>query len=928
MSLSLLIGITLLVAVFVCHPMFENGANDQILSTTFSNYAETYDTYPATITRTGAYEFEGDYSSAEPVYDNMAFFEQDWLDNLRVDPVAIQEYVQLSIGGKCYTSLGTSDFAATPTYMKDLDEHVVYLEGVPAQDVKPEVRDDGITYYPCTINIATMDKYGLVVGETFEYQYVEDDNEELLSCVVVGIFDVKDSTDPYWQKGFGDMKKWIYMSEDVFNEVGNRYHSETILYSTCVMLDYTGFNRENALNHLEYLKALKAAISSIETPLISILSDYKNQITTTRIILYVLELPMVVMLLLFIYMVTSQMIGSEASEIAVLRSRGVKRGQTLKLYFLQALMLCIFGIVLGFVVGYGMCKAAASTDSFLTFTLKDVSMYRVTWRMLPYAGIAAVVAIIFMTLPVIKYSKQTIVTAKSRNTYSGKMSLWEKTFIDVILLGVSIYLLYNYTKQSDALRNTVLNDGALDPVIFLDASLFIIASGLVLIRLMRYLIMLVDKIGKKKWKPAVYASFLQIRRTYGKMSFIAVFLVMTVSNGIFNANMARTIGSNTEERIRYDVGCDVQLSSEWTIHKYAYPDGGFYWYYDEPEYSLFEQLVEDGVCESITRVIQDDGVSITSGSNVASNATMLAINTKEFGETARLKDGLTEEHWFKALNALAAEPNGAIVTTNFANFAGIDVGSTVTLTRSMPDGDSNYVVKVVAIIDAFPGYDKYDYNTELDGTVSESERYLIVTNFASEVNAYTLTPYRIWMRLAPGHNEDEIRQFTRDNNLSISYFVSADEKIEDNNNSAVIQITNGMFTMSFAISIIVCFVGFLLYWIMSIKQRELLFGIYRAMGMGRAEISGMLMNEQIFGSFLPIIVGSGVGMAATFFFVKLIALVYLPENHSIPVTAAFLPGDMIRLGVIMAVMLIICFIIIRRILGKMKVAQALKLGED
>ena len=74
----------------------------------------------------------------------------------------------------------------------------------------------------------------------------------------------------------------------------------------------------------------------------------------------------------------------------------------------------------------------------------------------------------------------------------------------------------------------------MDPLIFLDSVLFIVAMGLVVLRLLHYLVQLVYHIGRKKWRPAVYASFLQITRNFRKQGFISVFLILTVAMGLFN----------------------------------------------------------------------------------------------------------------------------------------------------------------------------------------------------------------------------------------------------------------------------------------------------------------------------------------------------------------------------------------------------------
>ena len=146
--------------------------------------------------------------------------------------------------------------------------------------------------------------------------------------------------------------------------------------------------------------------------------------------------------------------------------------------------------------------------------------------------------------------------------------------------------------------------------------------------------------------------------------------------------------------------------------------------------------------------------------------------------------------------------------------------------------------------------------------------------------------------------------------------------------SSLVLITNGLFSLSFLVAVILCTIGFLIYWITSIKQRELLFGIYRAMGMSMKEINKMLINEQVFSSVLASLAGYGVGAAATVLFVKLVAVVYLPEAHNIAISITINPFDIMKLTIVVVAMFIICFIVLRTILKKMNITQALKLGED
>jgi putative ABC transport system permease protein len=134
--------------------------------------------------------------------------------------------------------------------------------------------------------------------------------------------------------------------------------------------------------------------------------------------------------------------------------------------------------------------------------------------------------------------------------------------------------------------------------------------------------------------------------------------------------------------------------------------------------------------------------------------------------------------------------------------------------------------------------------------------------------------------------------------------------------------------MSFIVILILCGVGYLIYWILSIRSRELLFGIFRAMGMSRGEILRMLVNEQIFSSLLSIGCGAGIGILASRMFVPMIQIAYSAANQVLPLELITKSSDMVRLFGMIGVVLILCLVILARQVFRMKIAQALKLGED
>lgn len=945
LNLCLLMGVALFIALFVCHPMFEKGAGNQILDRLFTDHATQQNEFPAQMSREGTYAV-ADYPDSQSVLDKLSGYEKKWTEYVDINKVSSQLLITLS-GGRADTEFGGPNNYFTIGYLPGLSE---YADVVKSQS-------DTATF-ECSISEKTMDHYGLVAGEKIYLHVPDGSGKKEISFVISQICREKDINDPYWAKTLSDMGDVIFVSQDVFDEMMQYYSEDNISYSDFLMLDYRQINTENASLYDGYMEQFKDADKLYNDNIRDTLERFFTQQKTIKRMLWALELPCLVLLILFIRMISAQILSLEENDILVLRSRGATKLQVFILYLQQSGIIAFAGCVLGIVLGYIMCRAAASTDGFLRFTAKDIGTYRFVWQMLVYAVAAAVIMVLFITVPVWKKSKDAI-SERSRERISKKKPLWEKCFIDVILLALSAYLLYNYNKQKSTLAISVLENRSIDPVMILDNSLFIFAAALLCVRLTGLIILLVDRLFKKHFSPAMYASFLQLKRTRYNQGFLAVFLIMTVAGGIFDANMARTMNSNMEKRIVYNVGCDAIYNEDFRLRIQKNKDGSVNWMYDEPDFGKYESLKNEGICDGVTRVLEDERVDISAGSGLVSDAYLMAINTKEFGETAKLQsyqnDDINDAHWFNYLNELAKEPDGVIISSNLAKALGLKVGDSLNYSRYVPeavDDDQIYAsenAKVCAIVKGFPGYERYTYETDAEGNVTEQEKYLIVANYATVVEKFGMTPYSVWMNLSKGKTVDDIVGYLGGENSENSdstadnltdtqsekvqseiyrNITSAQQLIDENKNSATVQITNGMFTLSFILSLIVCSVGFLLYWVMTLKQRELQFGIYRAMGMRMREVKAMLLNEQIFLSFLPLLAGAGIGITATAMFVRLISIIYLPQKHNIGVNVYIYPSDMLELTGVLFVAVAVCYVVISRLLKSMKIAQALRLGED
>ncbi|MBR0145811.1 MAG: ABC transporter permease [Eubacterium sp.] len=927
--IALMIGVICMIAAFGVILMLRKGSLDRVIQSEFVSANATTGEYPAALNRSGTYLPEAGVPAAEGVVAEMGSYESTWDTYLNIPVISSQRLAWFKGRRVEFSYRGIDGYLDVGFYEGGYENgHFKLLDGVNLS----EAGDMEAGHYPCLISRYDMDVDHMVVGETLTMHELGGAGNPDIVFHVVGIVEEDGYEDYFWHKGLKQNGLMMYVSPEVFSRIVEEHGVEKILYDTTRFYDYRKLTVENADAVEDYLAQFSEKDELLTENLSPSLVQARQKGTSVKAALYAISVPLLLLVVLFIGMISVRIVSSERTEIAMLHSRGMKRSRILLIYLIQSLLIAGAAFAPGLLLGYGAGKLTASVTGFLTFSKEPVRGYGMDSGMILMSAAAALLSVLIMLLPVVPQSKSTVVETKKQKIRSGS-PLWEKFFVDIVLLGISVYLLYDYSKQLDSLKMSVLSGEGIDPMIFLDSTLFLISCGILILRLMSYLVRLIFRIGRKRFKPATYASLLQIIRTRRGAGVISVFLVLTIAMSIFNANMARTVSANQEARIRYNTGTDVTVTENWQIRVLS-QDTPQQWTYREPDYSPYESLVKEGLADSVTRVICDNKTEIRIGRTGQEIGTLMAVNTKEFGETAKLDERLTEEHWFNYLNALSQTTNGVLISRNLADKYELSVGDTLTYSRFSPL-DASYVYAssagtVTGIVDAFPGYNTVTYETNEQGQLTERENFLIVANYANTIVAFEKTPYSVWIRTS--HTGEEIRtaleQKLEAGGRTLKSVVSTKEQISEMQATSMIKITNGLFTLDFLVALLLCVIGYLIHWITSIRDRGLLFGIYRAMGISMREVNRMLTLEQLFLSLGPVLAGVGAGSLATLLFSKLFAVVYLPEKHAVPLSTFVSGTDLLRLAVIIGASIIICFIIIRQIIRRMKITDALKMGDD
>ncbi|MBO4678464.1 MAG: ABC transporter permease [Lachnospiraceae bacterium] len=918
MNVCLLLGCILLTATVVSFPLYRNAAYDRMINDEFENYISSEGKWPTLISATVVSRKDNTGSTLK----KMDEFAEGFFDRLGVtETYTFQELSLASTPMSSDTGRGDAKALAIKlASIGDMTDHIKILAGESYSETGKT--DDGAL--EVLISQSCMVDKGLLVNEYFTFDDIKGPDNKPLRVYVKGVYDSEDETNYFWQIKPEKLNDTILAREDVFRStfMGDAVGKYTITSYIVPMFDYATIKSgdiDKLYEDTVYYTKESAFKSVLKEPdYLKIIEDYNKKLSRISATLIILQVPVLAMLAAFLFMISGQMYEMEKSEISVIKSRGSSSGQIIRLYFYQGLVLTLAGAVVGMPLGALFAKVLGSTRNFLEFDFSQSLNVAYTKESLVYALVAIGVCLLSISIPSFKHSKVTIVNLKQSNALRKK-SWWEKLFIDILLLGVSLYGFYSFNKNMKDLSGAVMSGESLDPLLYISSSLFIVGAGMFFLRIQPYIVSLIYKLGKKWWGPASHVSFMENIKNGRKQQLIMLFLIMTISLGMYHATVARTILDNAIENTEYLDATDVIIKEVWTEITDRY--GSYTGDYIVPDYSKYNSLT---AAKSYTRVLNDEGGRV-GGKSDTIYTQILGINTKEFGEQTMVSREFLKKHYYEYLNDLAVVEDGVLLSSNYNTKLGYNVGDTITYSNSKNKPVNG---KIVGFFDYFPGFAPVKNGLNPDGTAYSKENYLIVANYDYISNKWGTFPYEVWIQLKDDATALDVYNWVEENKLNVKKYENRELDLQATMGDPLLQGTNGVLTMGFVVTIVLCAVGYLIYWVMSIRERELIFGVLRATGFHKGEIFHMLLNEQVFSGVFSILAGIGIGKLTSKLFVPILQQAYSSENQALPMRLITVASDMYRLyGVIAAVMIIVLLVLVF-ILFRMNVTKALKLGEE
>ena len=929
--LALLAGSVLSVGLLASIPIYTDGVLQRLLTRDLERYQERTGRYPGTTAAIyNFYRLVEQPAAKAPFHDAL---ENEILTRLVPAlgvPVAAQmkritlDYLYDVRPQPEESRVETVKKFSRVEALQRLSDHITLLHG---RMYNPEPVG-GV--YEAIVTSEAMQDLQLILGRTYLLHDLLAEQPRL-TVKVVGVFAKSDARDLYWFQRFTTLSESFLIDYDTF--LRDFLHSPTRNLTNGAWyfaLDYHRITIDNVPNLLrrydEYRRASAQRRVELDFGIAKLLQEYNRRAAVLKITLSFLHVPIVLVLAFFMYMVSQLIVEGDLAEIAVLESRGAAGSQLFTVYLLQSLLLAAAALALGPPLALLIVRFLGAANGFLEFVGRTSLSTDISLRAYWFAVAGAAIFLTATLLPASRAARTSIVELRGHGARTRRYTLWRRFYLDLVLIAVAVYGLVQFQQRREIVMLTAASgsDLPLDPLLFLTSVLFILGCAMLTLRLFPFLVRALFGIARRRWSPPLYAAFIQVARARGHEQFLMVFLILTLALGIYNSSAARTVNRNTEERIYYAAGADLTMQPYFPSDQPPDSGGGLPGQaaasfssprvqYREPPYHPFTLL--PGL-EGTTRVLRQARAQVSLPGNRRTVSALMAITPEEFGRVAWFRSDLLPVHWHHYLNRLAADPKAMLLSSSIAEEFDIKLGDIILVTWSSQDVVDGVVV---GFIDHWPTFLPVD---------ERATPRLVVANFPYIRAKMAVEPYEIWARRTPRSSTAEIYQAIDDRELDIVSMTDATQQVVEAKNDPLLQGTNGVLTLGFSVAMLICIVGFVMYWVLTLRSRTLQFGVLRAIGMSSRRVLAMLMVEQILITGSAIVAGIVIGRVAALLFVPLLQVVYAAADQVPAFRVASERGDFLRIYAVAAALLVLGGVLFRTLLARLDIQQALKLGEE
>ena len=685
----------------------------------------------------------------------------------------------------------------------------------------------------------------------------------------------------------------------------------------------------------ERIQAVKAQTNTLlpKTAMISspleALDRYQKNAPTLTYLLFAFSVPILSLILAFIGLVAGLFVGQQRGEMAILRSRGASAVQVVGISLLQGVLLGAVALVGSIALAYWITNSIGKARSFLDFSASGGLRVSMTPQVLGYGLLGiAIILIIQVLIPTLSAAENTLVTYKQERARSFRTPWWQKYWLDIVVLIPAGYGLWQLTEQSKKTLSGLkgIPDPLQNPLLLLVPALGIFSVALFTLRLVPRFMAFISWMLRPSKSVGFLMAARYLERTPAFYRAPLVLLVLTLGLSAFTASLARTLDVQLDKQVHYQVGADMNLYEQGTTFNEDSPNPVYT--FDPVEYHLSISGVE-----SATRVGRYKFSAIVPTGNL--QGIFLGIDRLTFPHAAYWQRDFAAQSLGALMNELAANPEGILVPESLLSKYKLKVGDKLrtAITTGVAGESIPLDATIVGSFKLFPTW--YPENGPMIiGNLEElfltagadypHEVWLGTSRTADpEIIAYAVRGYSIML----DQQADQSKLVQNGLNTIVKEWKSAELNIRAEQQRPERQGLFGLLSVGFVASALLTVLGFLLYALFSFRRRFIEMGMLRAIGLSIRQMTSLLAAELAFLVLLGIGVGTVLGVFASRLFVPFLQIGASAQSQYPPFQIEIAWLSIAQIYVLFIILFLVALSALSALLVRMKVFQAIKLGE-
>ncbi len=667
------------------------------------------------------------------------------------------------------------------------------------------------------------------------------------------------------------------------------------------------------------------------------LKAYDARRLSLTVLFYAAGAPLVLLALIFISLTASIAVQQLEQETATLRGRGVTLTQVFGLNLAESVVMILLALPFALLVGWLAARAMGHTTLFLQFTRQSALVFSLKDINLLWLGGVMLVILIARFIPLLGLRHTTAVSLKQERSRSVKRPLWERSFVDFLLLipaGYAYWVLRNQLLnpvEDAAAASASTNQGhpVGDPLMFAASSIFAISACMIVLRVFPLFVRLLAWVSERFFPTGPYLAIQELARRPHEHASVMLLIMISLSLAIYSASMAKTLDRWMHDSQYYQAGADLVIRAyKIPLPSNANPlTGGAA---APPPANDITQGAQSLV--NLQALLEVNGVR--SATNVgryfaqvhpyigSSTVNLVGIDRLSFPATAYFRPDFAGQSLGALMNLLAAVPNGVLVEPGYLESTGLRVGDPIQMTAriGMLDQGFDEQMIIVGVFTYFP-------------TVYPSDTPTMIANLGELFGTpEAAINYDTWLSVQDSASVrsvvSDLQKLAYQNGMAV-----------DIRNNALLEIQTltgqpewvglfGLLSVGFLLTGLMPCIGFVLDTFASLRKHFIQLGILMAVGLPNAQVVSYLVLERLFLMAIAMAGGTGIGFILCVLFIPLLQINAAGASPVPPFEVLIGWTESTWLIVAFGVVLLIVVIGTIGYLVQIKIFQAVKLGES